>query len=389
MTDGHRAVIEAGPATIRRLCCGGVESADAAAALEWIDDPVGLVDGQPVSVPVLLRDVLACPQPAESVEIIHPSWWPARRVALLTAAARGMTGEVVTRSRSTVLAASSRAAVVVEIAAGLVAVTGAGRADVVAEPRIGAPEEVADAVAQRICVAGRGHIGSVVIDAPAGIGGAGALAVMIEERLRPEVRATVVDQLPPIRSTVDAPVAEPAQAGRRPRLAPAALVGGVVVLAVLVRHDARPDTETPMTYLVESHVAVQVPTGWATRRVTDGPGSARVELVSPSDPQLMLHVTQAPAVGDTLAAIAEPLQRGLQRADVETPGVFVGFDPAGTSAGRPAVTYQEIRDGHHIDWAVLVDRAVRIGIGCQSGPGGEDTLRAVCEQAVRSAHAVS
>lgn len=387
MSDGHRAVIEAGPATIRRRCCGSVESAAAAAALEWIDDPVGLVDGQPVSVPGLLRDVLSCPLPVESVELIHPSWWPARRVAVLAAATRGLAGEVVTRSRAAVLAAVSHAAVVVEIAAGLVAITGDGGADVVAEPRIGAPEQVADAVVHRIRAAVRGHLGAVVIDAPAGIGGAGALAGLIEERLRPEVRVRVVDQLPPIRRAVDPPVAEPA--GRGLRRAPAVLVGGVVALALLARHDARTDIDTAVTYLVESHVAVQVPKGWSTRRVTDGPGSARVEVVSPSDSQLMLHVTQAPAVGDTLAAIAEPLQRGLQRADAETPGVFVGFDPAGTSAGRPAVTYQEIRDGHHIDWAVLVDRAVRIGIGCQSGPGGEDTLRAVCEQAVRSAHAVS
>ncbi|RAU90639.1 type VII secretion-associated protein, partial [Mycolicibacter senuensis] len=122
--------------------------------------------------------------------------------------------------------------------------------------------------------------------------------------------------------------------------------------------------------------------------VAAGPGSARVEVTSPTDPRLVLHVTQAPAAADTLAAVAEPLQRGLQLADTETPGVFVGFDPAGSSAGRPAVTYREVRAGHHVDWAVLVDRAVRIGIGCQSGPGDDDALRPVCEQAVRSAHAL-
>lgn len=228
-----------------------------------------------------------------------------------------------------------------------------------------------------------------MIDAPAGIGGAAALSALIEERLWPEVRATVVDRLPPIRRTGNAPVAEPAPAARRRRLAPAALVGAVVALGLLARHDARSDTENPVTYLVEGHVAVQIPNGWSTRRVADGPGSARVEAMSPDDPQLVLHVTQAPAAGDTLAAIAEPLQRALQRADAETPGVFVGFDPAGTSAGRPAVTYREVRDGHHVDWAVMVDRAVRIGIGCQSGLVGEKALRPVCEQAVRSAHAVS
>jgi hypothetical protein len=37
---------------------------------------------------------------------------------------------------------------------------------------------------------------------------------------------------------------------------------------------------------------------------------------------------------------------------------------------------------------VLLDGAVRISVGCQSRPGGEDAVRDVCEQAVRSAHAV-
>ncbi|WP_409435087.1 type VII secretion-associated protein [Mycobacterium sp. SMC-14] len=385
MSLGHRAVIEAGPATIRRLCCGGAESADAAAALEWIDDPVGLVDGQPVAMPELLREALTCSLPVESVELIHPSWWPVRRVQLLAAAARVLTGEVVTRSRATVLGA----AVVVEIAAGLVAVAGADTTDVVAEPRLGAVGAVADAVAGRIRAAVRERPGAVVVDAPVGIGGAAALAALIEERLRPGVRATVVDRLPPVRLAASTPVANPAPVGRRLRLAPAVVVGCGVALTLLTRCSARPATETPATYLVEGHVAVQIPDGWSTRRVTDGPGSDRVEVVSPSDPQLVLHVTQAPAAGDTLTAIAEPLQRALQRAEAETPGVFTDFAPEGASAGRPAVTYREVRNGRHVDWAVLADGAVRIGIGCQSEPGGEDALRVVCEQAVRSAHAVS
>lgn len=386
MSLGHRAVIEAGPATIRRLCCGGAESADAAAALEWIDDPVGLVDGQPVTVPELLREALTCSLPVESIELIHPSWWPARRVQLLAAAARGLTGEVVSRSRATVLGA----AVVVEIAAGLVAVAGADSADMFAEPRIGSPDEVADAVAGRIRAGVWERPGAVVIDVPVGVGGAPELSTMIEERLRPGVRATVIDQLLPLRRKVDTSVADPAPVGGRLRLAPAGVVAGVLALALVVRPDIAPNPEPPgTTYLVESRVAVQVPQGWATRRVTAGPGSARVEVVSPTDPQLVLHVTQAPVAGATLTAIAEPLRQALQRADVETPGVFIDFDPVGTRAGRPAVTYREIRDGHQVDWAVLVDRAVRIGIGCQSEPGGEEALRAVCEQAVRSAHAVS
>ena len=39
-------------------------------------------------------------------------------------------------------------------------------------------------------------------------------------------------------------------------------------------------------------------------------------------------------------------------------------------------------------WAVFVDDAVRIGVGCQSAPGGELAVRYACEEAIRSAHAL-
>ncbi|NDJ89163.1 type VII secretion-associated protein [Mycolicibacter kumamotonensis] len=378
----HRAVIEVGPATIRRSCCD-TESADAAAALEWIDDPVALVDGEPVEVPELLRSVLACPVTVETIEIIHPSWWPARRVELVVTVAHALADDVVTRPRFALLRQAFRAAVVIEIAARLVAITAAG---IVAEPRIGAPEEVAEAVARRVTAAVRDR-GAVLIDAPIGVGGAQALADMIAERLPGEV--TIVDELPVSRAeprpTNPEPAPAPARTGGRLWVP---LTAAAVLSVVAVGVHAHPDTATALTNLVEGRVAVQVPADWSLRRVTAGPGSARVEVVSPDDPRLMLHITQAPAGGETLAAIAEPLQRAMELAEAETPGVFVGFDPAGSSAGRPAVTYREVRTDHHVDWAVLVDRAVRIGIGCQSGPDGGDDLRAVCEQAVRSAHAL-
>ncbi|MEB3034493.1 type VII secretion-associated protein [[Mycobacterium] nativiensis] len=377
----HRAVIEAGPSVIRRLCCGAVESVGSAAALEWIDDPVALVDGQPVELPELLRSVLACPEPTETVEIIHPSWWPARRVELFTTAAQGLADHVTTRPRAAVLSNATHGVVVVEIAGRLVAITGA---KTVAEPRIGPPDEVAAAVARRVVADSPAR---VVIDAA---GGAGELAALIAEKLWGAASVTVVEELPAITEpdTAPDPTREPAHTkGDRPRLVAAAAALGVVALGLRIGHDAPP--VNPAAYLVEGRVAVQVPADWPVRRVTGGPGSARVEVASPTDPQLVLHLTQAPAAGDTLAAVAEPLQRALQLADAETPGVFVDFDPSGSSAGRPVVTYREIRDGHHVDWAVLVDHAVRIGIGCQSGPGGDDALRPVCEQAVRSAHAVS
>ncbi len=98
-----------------------------------------------------------------------------------------------------------------------------------------------------------------------------------------------------------------------------------------------------------------------------------------------MHITQSPVAGETLRATADRLKRAI---DTEPPGVFVDFDPSGTSAGRPAVTYREVRAGHHVRWTVLLDGPVRISIGCQSRPGGEDAVRDACEQAVRSAHAI-
>ena len=128
-----------------------------------------------------------------------------------------------------------------------------------------------------------------------------------------------------------------------------------------------------------------MPAGWPTQRVVAGPGSARVQVTSPSDPEVALHVTQSPVAGDTLSGTAERLKRAI---DAEPAGAFVDFNPSGISAGRPAVTYREVRAGHHVRWSVLLDGPVRISLGCQSRPDTEEAVRAVCEQAVRSAHAI-
>jgi type VII secretion-associated protein (TIGR03931 family) len=151
------------------------------------------------------------------------------------------------------------------------------------------------------------------------------------------------------------------------------------------RHEAPAADRLPTTFLVEGRVAVEVPASWPTQRVVAGPGSARVQITSPSDPQLALHITQSPGVEQTLAGTAESLRKAM---DAEQSGVFVDFDPSGIVADRPAVTYRELRAGHHIRWAVVLDRAVRIGIGCQSPPGDYDAVRVACEVAVRSARAL-
>jgi type VII secretion-associated protein (TIGR03931 family) len=148
---------------------------------------------------------------------------------------------------------------------------------------------------------------------------------------------------------------------------------------------AYPAATAPTTFLVEGRVALTVPANWPAQRVVGGTGSARVQATSPSDPEVALHVTQSPAAGETLSAAAERVKRAI---DAEPAGVFVDFDAAGSTAGRPAVTYREIRAHHHVRWTVFVDGPVRISIGCQSRPAGEDAVRDACEQAVRSARAV-
>ena len=132
-------------------------------------------------------------------------------------------------------------------------------------------------------------------------------------------------------------------------------------------------------------MALTVPANWPTQRVIAGPGSARVQVTSPSDPEVALHVTQSPTPGETLAGAADRLRRAI---DAEPAGVFVDFNPAGVSAGRPAVTYREVRAAHDVRWTVLLDGPVRISVGCQSRPGAEDAVRDACDQAVRSAHAI-
>src|SRR5258708_14225547 len=132
--SGHRAVIEAGPGSIRRLCCGTSGVADdelSAAALGAIDDELALVGGRPVAVDSLLRAALRsldCGSPAGMI-VVHPSWWSASRVGVVTAAARTLANDpndVLMRPRSLLVSqAAPEPAGGVGIAARVVAVAGA------------------------------------------------------------------------------------------------------------------------------------------------------------------------------------------------------------------------------------------------------------------------
>lgn len=407
----HRAIIETGPGTVRRLCCTATDVADdemtevIAAALDAIDDRVALLGEQPTAVVSLWSDALqsaACPH-CTGVLVVHPSWWSSARVGVVSAAAAAVFDDVQAMPRSRLLkraaAADSEATVVVEIAERLVALTAA---EVVGVPR--RPEShlvVEDVVA---IIAGAAPA-VLLIDIPSAVAGAPTLAASIADAAR--ARGRMVRQVDGARlarlaqsaARQQRPAARRIARGDRVRsrartttgLAAVAIVLAAAAPALLTagRREAAippPRVESaPTTFLVEGRVAITVPVDWAVQRVVAGPGSARVQVTSPSDPEVALHVTQLPGAGETLSGTAERLKRAI---DAEAAGVFVDFDPSGTSVGRPAVTYREVRAGHHVRWTVLLDGPVRISVGCQSRPGAEDAVRGVCEQAVRSAHAI-
>jgi type VII secretion-associated protein (TIGR03931 family) len=419
----HRAIVEVGPGTIRRLCCGiGVGADDEMAeryssALGAIDDHVALVDGRPVTVASLWHNALrsldcGSPDATKAMIIVHPSWWPASRVGVVTAAANG----AVMQPRSWLLrqaSTASEATVVVEIAEKMVSIAGDSKGQrLVAVPRTTGLRPLAEEVAAVVARIRQWPTSVVLIDAPSAVAGASAVATLIAAAVRDADNghtALVVD---------DARLAQLAHAVRLPEdelTQPAAAAGGVgsrawklsgvaaagVVLAVAapavaaVGRNGAPATEAVhTTFLVEGRVALTVPANWSAQRVIGGPGSARVQVTSPSDPEVALHVTQS-AVPDTtqekheareaLQGTAERLRRAI---DTEPAGVFVDFNPSAVSVGRSAVTYREVRAGHQVRWTVMLDGAVQISIGCQSRPGGEDAVREACEQAVRSAHAL-
>ena len=415
------AIIEAGPGTIRRLCCGTSVVADAywseilGAALGAIDDHVALVDGRPVAVDWLwcaaLR-LLHCgsPDAQQTMVVVYPSWWPSSRVGVVTAAAKTLADDVLVRPRSWLLTQASNAepeaTLVVEIAERLVAIAGA---EVVAVPRRTEPRRVAEEVASVIAGMTRGTTAVVLIDAPSTVAGAPGLATLIAGAVRSsgqtvvEIDDTRLSRLAQSAQSAQSAQDEPSQpqsaagaGGVRSRarmfrgLAAAAAVLTVLSLAVSAvsavgRHGVSPVETASTTFLVEGRVALTVPANWPTQRVVAGPGSARVQVTSPSDPEVALHITQSPVPDETLSVTADRLKRAI---DLEPAGVFIDFNPSGISGGRPAVTYREVRASHQVRWTVLLDGAVRISVGCQSPPGGEDAVRDACEQAVRSAHAI-
>ncbi|WP_156721042.1 type VII secretion-associated protein [Mycobacterium sp. Root135] len=355
--------------------------ADAATiALESVDDVLALVDDRVVSVDDLWRDVLetAVDGPCDGMELICPSWWGPSRMARVVTAARHWCDDVVVHLRSEVLAAAT----VVELGSELVVVHADGRRNVIT--RWSHSADVVDAVVA--CVEG---LPAVTVDVPSGTTLLGANLV---RALRLQgVEVTIEDDRTLADAVRGSPGSETVSAHRwrpTPRtagvIAAILTVGGMTVAGIGL--DGRAAEWADVAWLVEGRVAVEVPAGWTVERITVGPGSARVQVISPAGRTEAIQVTQS-RVSDTesLESTAEALTSAL--AD-QPGGVFVDFTAAGERANRSAVTYREVRSDRSVDWTVLLDGGVRIAIGCQgpvNGPGPE----AACDRAIRSAHVVT
>jgi type VII secretion-associated protein (TIGR03931 family) len=378
------AVIEVGPVTVRGP--GPVAADLAAVAVAGIDDEIALIEDEPVAVSDLWVEVLgAAGAGAGMLTLVCPTWWTADRCDRVRDGAMG--SEVVVMQRVQALSASlsTGSPVVVEIADEVVMVSGV-HASGIALARHALDDPDAEAVVRAVlAIAGRSA--EVVVDAPVEVSGAVTLGNEVVEGLRRRDLVASVADARTWRNTLVAPDTEvDEQLGRRSRTGKFAMCAAAALAAVLggIAFAAHgPPTDHPsMTVLVEGRVGVQIPAGWTVRRITEGPGSARVEVVSPSDPELMIHLTQS-GVGD--GSVADTLQAALRE---QPAGVFVDFDPSAVVAARQVVSYREVRAGREIRWAVFVDGVVRIAVGCQSAPGHGEAVRWACEAATRSAHAV-
>ena len=385
------AVCEIGPGRLRVLTGGERESPPTDlvdAALQAGEEPLTLLADRPVDVAQLWQCLLGrlLATSAHSVVLVHPTWWPPARVAVVADAARVSVPHVSTCPRAEF---GETADVSVEIGPDHVAVR-AGPDALHLEARWGAVENIADRVAQ---LASR-YGAAVRVDAPDGVPGAEALGALIVTGLRTRNRAGWLFDEHRLRVAATRMVEienpespRPVRAHRslrhvtRAAAAVAVLIG--IAIVVGVRDPGEPVSTTKE--LVEGSIALRIPEGWTARRVIGGAGSDRVQVAPAADSETALHITQSRVASGDMAAIADALRTAMA---AEPPGVFVDFTAADHRAGRSVVTYREVRPGHDIRWNVFVDRDVRISIGCQSAPGRFDAIDAACDEAVRSARVI-
>ena len=343
MTD---VVVEVGPATVR-----GPNQAEpewVSAGIDTIDDDLTLIDDGAVVVAEVWRKIMldVVGGSADSIVVVCPTWWPSSRVERVCDAAATVAVDVIALRRAEL--AADRQMWLVEIAPEFVVVsTPGGDVDVVRR-------EDTDVLVAKIPMSTL-----AVVDAPEGVEGADSLAVTIADRLRANgVDAAIADRdwvrrgVDELRSPDEAGDLEANPSPKRSGRATAVVAGTLVSAAVLcggfaARHNAPAATaDIPVTLLVEGRVGVMVPALWEVQRVTSGPGSARVQVVSPDDATVALHITQSSlAVQQSHEQMAESLRRVLGQ---EPDGVFIEFNPSDSRADHAVATYREIRPDRHI-----------------------------------------
>jgi type VII secretion-associated protein (TIGR03931 family) len=383
-------VVEVGPATVQGPNHVGEEWISA--GIDGIDDELTLIDDCPVAVADVWRSVIKdiVGDSADAIVLVCSTWWSPSRVDRVRDAAHTLANDVVVLQRAQVLrdGLPDRIATVVEIAPDFVVVSPVG-ADMQVLPR-----GDVDAILAKIPMSM-----AVLLDGPEGVEGAYCLVAALAERLRSNgVAVTIVDAhwvrraAKALPSQAVACDAETRPARYRGRRATAALAGSVLSAAIVCGGFAAGQdvpssgANMPMTLLVEGRVGVMVPAQWVVQRVTSGPGSARVQVVSPTDVDVAVHVTQSPlAPHMSHDAVAASMRDALSQ---QPGGVFVDFNASDRRAGQSVVTYREVRQDRHIAWVVLIDGSLRIAIGCQSAPGHEQAVDSVCDQAIRSARAI-
>ena len=382
-------VVEVGPVAVRGQ--SRAEQHVESTALQFIDDEIAMLDEQPVAVTAVWRQVFSAvlPERVETAVLVCPTWWPSPRIARVQEAAATRSTNVVVVQRADVLVVNVPGVpAVVEIAPEFVVIWRSGGV-IAAEPRLGDDVDVIRSV-----VDGVGSATTVLVDAPRGVAGAVDLARAISEHLRAD--GVAVTTVPPDRvlaaardRSISPHTSEPAWP-RGHRIAALIAVGASVALICVglgftSGTDQSDATSVPMTLLVEGRVAVKVPALWRVQRITSGSGSARVQVTAPDTSNAVLLTQSQVRKGETLSATSATLRNAL---DDQQAGIFSAFKPDDRRADRAAATYREVRDGRQIDWTVFVDDTVRIGIGCQGAPGSAFVGDPVCEEAIRSAHAL-
>ena len=371
-------VVEVGPQTVRGPNAAPREWISV--AIECIDDQIAVLGERLVEVALLWNDILQviAGEHTEALVLVFPTWWSSARVVLVAEAAHSIAAEVVVLQRASVLGADSDATVI-ELSEEFVVMAPPGS------------EVTVLARGEHDVAAALDAAGSILVDVPADVSPLGPtittqlraagipVAHSDRHRLLRAVRAALPD-----RGAGDRP-----RPGRRTvavlagAVLSAAAVGGGWAAQSLSGH---PPADMSSALLVEGRVAVRVPAHWVVERITAGPGSARLRVSAPTADATALHITQSVgATSTTIAQAAESLRRALES---ELPAVFTDFDPAGLVGGRPAVTYREQRAGSETIWAVVVDGAIRIAVGCQSPPAHRDAIDDACVRAVQSAHVV-